>query len=259
MLSDPDFEVGHVYVNPDSRETALWADFLAVMEDAQDRGAKFSLELTDANPGVLNCGDTRLEILGPSQSITYRTTRGRDRQGRRLSPNSMSAVVRVWAGPVPRLLLTGDIDVLGYQSLIARNQDITAEVLVFPHYGGRPGASDPAEFATSLIGLVRARLVIFSLGRGRHRNPRPEIVAAVMANAPAAHIACTQLSDQCALETPTANGMPRRLVSRGLSQNACCAGTIEISLGAPFIYSPSRAAHMEFVDRFAPTALCRMH
>ena len=76
LLSDPSFEVGHVYFNPDSRETALWDDFLSVMEDAQIRGTRFSLELTDINPGVLRCGQTRLEILGPSQSLAYRTTRG---------------------------------------------------------------------------------------------------------------------------------------------------------------------------------------
>lgn len=40
LLSDLSFEVGHVYLNPDSRETALWDDFLSVTEDAQNRGTK---------------------------------------------------------------------------------------------------------------------------------------------------------------------------------------------------------------------------
>ena len=167
LLSDPSFEVGHVYLNPDSRQTALWDDFLSVMEDAQIRGTKFSLELTDVNPGVLQCGQTQLEILGPSQFLAYRTTRGRNRQGRRLSANAMSAVVRIWAGDVPRLLLAGDIDELGYLDMIGHRPNIVAETLVFPHHGGRPGTGDPVRFATSLMGSVGARLVMFSFGRGQ--------------------------------------------------------------------------------------------
>ena len=72
LLSNHRFEVGHVYLNPDSRETELWNDFVSVMKDAQIRGTRFSLELTDVNPGVLQCGQTRLEILGPSQLLAYR-------------------------------------------------------------------------------------------------------------------------------------------------------------------------------------------
>ena len=257
LLSDPSFEVGHVYLNPDSRQTALWDDFLSVMEDAQIRGTKFSLELTDVNPGVLLCGQTRLEILGPSQSLAYRTTGGRNRQGRRLSANAMSGVVRVWAGDVPRLLLAGDIDELGYLEMIGHRPNIGAETLVFPHHGGRPGTSNPVGFARSLMGSVGARLVMFSFGRGQYQNPRPEIVRSILKRAPATHIACTQLSDRCALETPTADFMARPHVSRGSSKNACCAGTIEISLDAGLTYSPTHAAHSQFVTRSAPTALCR--
>ena len=259
LLSDPNFDVGHVYINPDSRETALWDDFLCVMEDAQGRGVKFSLELNDANPGLLLCGETRLEVLWPSQSLAYRTTRGRDRQGRRLSPNAMSAVVRIWAADVPRLLLTGDIDELGYLELIGRKQKISAETLVFPHHGGRPGAGDPAKFATWLFGSIGAQLVIFSFGRGQYRNPRPEIVEAILRSDPRAHIACTQLSDRCADKTPEGDRMARPNVGRGSTKNASCAGTIEISLANELTYSPTRLAHQEFVECFAPTALCRRY
>ena len=230
---------------------------MSVMKDAQIRGTRFSLELTDVNPGVLQCGQTRLEILGPSQLLAYRTTGGQNQQGRRLSPNTMSAVVRIWADDVPRLFLAGDIDELGYREMIARKPNISAETLVFPHYGGRPGTGDPVWFATSLMGLVGAQLVVFSFGRGQYQNPNPGIVQAVLQCAPGTHIACTQLSDRCALETPSASFMPRPHVSRGSSKNACCAGTIEISFNAELTYSPTRAAHSEFVDRYAPTALCR--
>ena len=257
LLSDPNFNVGHVYVNPDSRETALWDDFLSVMEDAQDRGVKFSLELNNVNPGVLLCGETRLEIVGPSQSLAYRTTGGRDRQGRRLSPNAMSAVVRIWVGNAPRLLLAGDIDELGYLELISREQNMSAESLVFPHHGGLPGAGDPTKFATSLLRSVGAQLVIFSFGRGQYRNPRPEIVEGALRSNPRAHIACTQLSDRCSEKTPEGDLMVRPNVGRGSSKNASCAGTIELSLTAELTYSPTRSTHQEFVDKFAPTALCR--
>ena len=101
--------------------------------------------------------------------------------------------------------------------------------------------------------------MIFSFGRGRYRNLRPEIVEAILRSDPRAHIACTQLSDRCADKTPEGDRMARPNVGRGSTKNASCAGTIEISLANELTYSPTRLAHQEFVEYFAPTALCRRY
>lgn len=258
LLTDTEFQVGQVYVNPDPRETDLWTDFVSEMLDAKSRGAQFKLELTKVNPGQLVFGSVRLEVLAPSQEFAIMTPGGRTPDGRRLTPNAMSAVVRVWAGDSPRLLLAGDIDRVGLDSLIASNTDVKADVLVFPHHGGLPGTSAPEPFAELLATAVGAQLVIFSIGRGLHGTPRPEILSAVMRGTENVHIACTQLSTHCAADLPEFGAHWQRAVADGASKKACCAGTLEISLDGQLDYSPDRGLHSEFVDQNAPTALCRV-
>ena len=259
LLSDRDFEVGRVFVNPDARRTALWEDFRAVMTDAKARGAEFFLELNSVHPGQLTSGGSRLEVLAPSQELAVGTADGLTRDGRRLTPNSMSAVVRVWSGDSPCLLIAGDIDQVGLDSLIGGSPDIRADVLVFPHHGGLPGGSDPDAFAGSLARAVGAQLVVFSIGRGRYGTPRPEIVAAVQRGMGGTHIACTQLSEHCAADLPSAQSDMHAAVSRGAAESACCAGTIEVSLEREHAYVPTQSAHIEFIRQNAPTALCWRH
>ena len=257
LLSAPEFEVGQVFVNPDMRETRLWADFVSVMRAAKQRGTKFSLELNNVNPGHLSLGGVGLEVLAPSQDIAIKTPHGQSPDGRQLTPNAMSAVVRVWAGDMPRLMLAGDIDQVGLDNLLENNSDVTADVLLFPHHGGLPGRTNPSEFTESLMAAVSAHLVVFSIGRGRYGTPRPEVVAAVLRKNQDAHIACTQLSEHCAAELPNRASDLHHLSSRGVRAGACCAGTIEISLEPDKSYTPPRGAHVEFIRQSAPTALCR--
>ena len=259
LLSSTDFQVGQVFVNPDPRETALWRDFVSVMIDAKGRGAEFKLELTNVNPGVLASNGIRLEVLAPSQELASKTPRGHAPDGGRMTPNTMSAVVRVWAGDSPRLLIAGDIDQAGLDSLMGDATDMGADVLVFPHHGGSPGKANPAAFAESLIRVVGAKLVIFSIGRGGSRTPHPDIVAAVMGAIDGVHIACTQLSTQCADDLPAVSSYLHTAIARGFSGNACCAGTIEVSLEDDNVYTPARSAHLEFIYQNAPNALCRRY
>ena len=257
LLSTAEFQVGQVFINPDIRETRLWADFVSVMRAAKQRGTKFNLELTNVNPGHLSLDGVRLEVLAPSQDLAMRTADGRAPDGGQLTPNAMSAVVRVWAGDAPRLLIAGDIDQVGLDNLLENNPDVTADVLLFPHHGGLPGRSSPADFAETLAGAVSAQLVVFSIGRGRYGTPRPEIVTAVLRSTQGTHIACTQLSEHCAVELPNSRADLHHVSSRGAASTACCAGTIEISLEPDKSYVPARGAHLEFILQNAPTALCR--
>ncbi len=258
LLSTADFQIGQVFVNPDVRETHLWADFVSVMRSAKQRGTKFNLELTSVNPGSLSFDGVWLEVLGPSQDIAIRTADGRSPDGDKLTPNAMSAVVRVWAGDVPRLMVASDIDQVGLDDLLTNNADVTADVLLFPHHGGLPGRSSPEDFAESLAGAVAAQLVVFSIGRGRYGTPRPDIVAAVMRTVQGAHVACTQLSEHCAVELPSSASDLHHVYSRGVATAACCAGAIEISLESDKGYVPDRGTHLDFIRQNAPTALCRM-
>ncbi|MCY4668551.1 MAG: MBL fold metallo-hydrolase [Rhodococcus sp.] len=258
LLSNTDVQVGRVLLNPDARETELWRDFVSVMIDAKGRGAAFELELTDASTVDLGSGNVRLDVLAPSQELAIRTANGRTTDDRQLTPNAMSAVVRIWSEGVPRVLVAGDIDHVGLESLRSNNSDVRADVLVFPHHGGRPGRSDPSAFAEALTRAVEAKLVVFSIGRGRYGTPRPEIVAAVLRASRDVHIACTQLSEHCAADLPTNAPDLHAAFSRGTATNACCAGSIEVLLEpGDSDYYPSRRAHLGFIRTNAPTALCR--
>ena len=260
LLSDDKFRVNRVFLNPDARESDLWLDFVSAMIGAKKRGTEFHLELTLENPGHLVFDSIRLEVLYPPQEFAYRTSEGYNPEGGRLTSNSMSAVVRVCAGDLPKLLLAGDIDQRALDHLINSAIDLEADVLVFPHHGGLPGrSSDPEAFAKSLGSEVGAQLVIFSIGRGSHNTPRPQIVDGVLSSLSGAHIACTQLSRNCADELPSDINAIHKQVSQGWTSNACCAGNIEISLDDELTYSPDRERHIEFIRRFAPNALCRAH
>ena len=256
LLASEEFYVGAVFVNPDGRGTDIWSDFVSVMIDAKSRGTEFHLELTNSNPGKLRADVTELEVLAPSQEIAYRTPDGANLDGKRLNANAMSAVIRVWSEGSPRLLLTGDIDQMGFDDLVANNPDIKADVLVFPHHGGLPGRSDPVEFASALIRAVGPDLVVFSIGRGKYGTPRPEIVSTILESMHGVRIACTQLSTHCAETLPENDFSLTALVSEGTVSHACCAGTIEISLEQEFDYQPSVDSHRNFITRNAPTALC---
>ncbi len=256
LLADPRFRVAEVFVNPDPRQTGTWSDFLSVMVDARERGTRFWLALNDVNATDVRCGDIQLEVLAPSQDLAARTAVGVAADGRRLDANAMSAVVRVWAKESPRLLIAGDIDQIGLDDLIEHHQELNADVLVFPHHGGLPRGGDPASFADVLLRAVDARLVVFSIGRGRYGTPRPEVVDTALRLGRDIHIACTQMSQHCAAdmqELPHAadDWLPLSAIS-----GQGCAGTLLVSLDESFEYRPSRADHAAFISSHATTALC---
>ena len=257
LLSDEDFQVGRVFLNPDARDTDLWGDFVSVMRDARARGVQFNLELTDENPGEVRLAQLRFEVLYPSQELASRTSTGLTADRKRLTPNTMSAVVRVWNGDTPKLLLTADIDQVALDYLVDSDVEMKADVLVFPHHGGLPGKSDPVAFAELLGSRVGAELAVFSIGRGMYSTPRPEIVSALLRSTENIHVACTQLSEHCAKDLPTVGSDIHAPTSRGLARNACCSGTLEISLENGVTYAPERSLHLEFIEANAPTALCQ--
>jgi competence protein ComEC len=172
----------------------------------------------------------------------------------------MSAVLLVSINNAPAALFAADIDDAGLRNLLNDFPTPRAEVLIFPHHGGLPGRANPEQFATELCNAVQPRIVVFSLGRGVHENPNLGIIRGVRRAVPQAHIACTQLSTQCAAATqhPGASHLLAAAPSRGESQNACCMGTLSVRVDAgTIVVAPQLADHADFVTRAAPTALCR--
>src|SRR3546814_4081204 len=93
------------------------------------------------------------------------------------------------------VLRDGVMHDIGLDQSLAAVVVLSANVFVFARQGGLPGGSDPAAFARKLLDAVKPRSVIFSNGKGRHDNPRPEIIAPVREWG--CTIACTQLSERC--------------------------------------------------------------
>ena len=138
-------DVREIYINPDtSKHTELWQDFRTVLKVRADEGHPIEVKvgLTTSDTGQLRRGGINIEVLAPTPPLALGGVGGRDLQGRRLSSNSLSAVLRLSGEGVPSTLLPGDLDAVGLENLLDSGIDAQAKVLVFPHHGGHSGAVD---------------------------------------------------------------------------------------------------------------------
>lgn len=253
LFSGATVPIRDLYVNPDrARNTRHWRRLVYAMGEKTNS----HLELTSKQPSNLRFADLEIEVLSPSQEWA---ALGRDRNGKRLRPNTLSAVVRLLKDGNPLVLLAADIDQLVVDEWQRTGRDIRAEILVFPHHGGRPGRGTPVVFARQLCELVEPKTIVFSIGRtARFRNPRPDIVSAIRSTLPHSIILCTQLSTNCAATVPI--NLPTHLSEEpalGKAENACCAGTISIDLSqvVPSI-KPEHSSHLRWLRGNVPRALC---
>jgi competence protein ComEC len=261
LIASQKYEVDVIRINSDAlKESKLWDDLLFTLNKAFFAGAvQFNTSLTVADSGGFDRGEVHIEILAPDLYIAGRGPGSTDRDGRPLTSNSISAVIRLVKGQTPIAVLTGDLDEVGLDNLINNNLNCTAPVLVFPHHGGKSGSADMATFTKKVVDLIQPQTVIFSLRRGGNNNPQPEIVRTVRENLPDVRIACTQLSKRCAAVLPA--NQPTHLAAKyaqGRQSNGCCGGTFVINLseaGRPFL--PVLEAHADFISVNAETALCQ--
>lgn len=260
LLSNEDIKINNVHLNPDLlRNTEIWKDLLIALKDARQRfGTVISSELRTTKTGQLNVGQVVVEILAPTPELALAGGVGKTVNDRRLHPNSTSAVIGLVHDSHRVAILAADIDRVGLDNLLQETSDLKADILVFPHHGGRPGGADGKAFARQLCDAVKPNLVVFSIARAKFGNPREEIVEGIVSSVPTAHILCTQLSQKCADSVPDSEPFHlNNLPARGRASNSCCGGSWSIELaGAKTTYDASMAAHREFIDRvFNP--LCR--
>lgn len=263
VLGSDSVDVAEVRVNANAiQSSAVWDNVTWSLSRLQGEGAlEYCVSVVDGDdlpsvaPGVV------LEVLAPDRYLASHGPGWTDGDGRRATTNTLSVVVRVTVDGEPRVLLPGDLDEMGLDYLLA-NRSPAAKELVFPHHGGnvRPGATVATNeaYAQSLLEAVGPESVLFSLGRGRHGTPRPEIIQQVRATVGEhAHIACTQLSERCRTGTvPPADSFGHLLpqFAAGRAQQRCCGGTMRIALRGQL--APAAAAHLAFKMAEAPTRLC---
>jgi beta-lactamase superfamily II metal-dependent hydrolase len=259
LLGVKEVEIGKVRVNTDSsKKSALWDDVLYDLNQRRENGEIDFEPVLTSTDAIYKSGPIQLDVLAPSSYLAGKGAGSEDRQGRPLTSNSVSAVVRITQDGVPVALFPGDLDYIGLANLIESGKGFEAPILIFPHHGGKAGTPDLAAFAAELTARVKPEVVIFSIGRNKHLNPRPEIVDAIRNARSEVWIACTQLSKHCSATLPSES--PPHLVNgfaKGKEGRQCCAGTIVVPLQHEKNMLPVFSGHQSFISANAPRALCR--
>jgi len=255
LLASGSISVRKIYLNPDSDRTSkIWGDLKSVLIEAQSKGTIVINGLSTTIPGKVVAADCEIHILAPEPVLALSGTGGATVTGQKVTAHTLNAVIRVVCGPESIALFPGDLDELGLKEMEQHQKSLPANTLIFPHHGGIPG-KDAVAFTSALCKLVTPKVVVFSIGRGKHKTPRPEVIAAIRQTLPGVYIACTQLSERCAATPPkTPAAHLNSEAALGRERNHCCAGTIVIESAS---FSPNQDQHTEFVKMVALTALCQ--
>lgn len=258
LLYDEQIRVHRIYVNPDATKTVatdglIWRNFVTAVADAHKRGEITRLGIQRGDNVSVVDQRIRLEVLAPAVDMVLLGVGGRW-QGRKLTSNTLSAVLRVWFEDEPLAILPGDLDELGLQRLLTEKDELHARVLVFPHHGGHSGGDDRS-FASAIMNAVDPETVVFSFDREKYNNPRPVMIDAIRSTNPDARIMCTQLSKRCS-ELALDPGHLAALPARGRDSGQCCAGSLQ--LNSQGVVAPKVAEHADFVNSLTPPPLCRI-
>lgn len=258
LIANDGFTIGKVRLNADFvKNSDIWFDLIYELEQRHEAGEiDFHASLTTADSGQFDFGEIQIELLAPTQFAAATNVASPKQRSRRFTSNSRSVVVRLSRNGEPMVLLPGDIDEIGFDALLQTTPNPEATILVYPHHGGSSGAKDEAAFASKLCGTIKPSIVLFSIGRGKHETPRPEIVEAIRGSVPNLRMACTQLSKHCCLEHTDELHHLTTHFAAGREQRRCCAGTIAIQLSSPVTISPDEDLHKDFIQAVAPAGLC---
>jgi competence protein ComEC len=259
LLSSATIQLKKLYLNPDSQKrTKIWRDLRAAVSVAERQGTcEVITTLTTTTPGTETIGDVAIQVEAPSNSFILAGAGSKDNQGRPITSNSISALLRLKHSDNAGILLAGDIDDVGLDDALNSGRDLTAHTLVFPHHGGLPDASNIAAFVDRIMSAVHPSLVIFSNGREKHDNPRLEVVSPVIQTG--CGIACTQLAKSCSKSPTSARSHLEPHRAHGKPTGASCAGSITIDLanGGRRLTS-IELAHQKFIDDVVETPMCRV-
>jgi len=259
LLLSENIKVHEVMLNSDgSKHTKIWDDLITILDFRGREGdIKFEVSIhSELLPVVL--GELTLNTVGPSKYLVAKGVGNNDRKTRKITSNSISASFTVSYNEKPIIFLSGDIDQIGLDEILYTGFHVTSEHLVFPHHGGKIEEGDVLEFTKMLISVVAPKSVIFSVGRKKFNNPRPEIIKAVKESSADVRIACTQLSGTCSKELPAENGIHLHgYYSKGRHTMECCSGTLVLDCKDGKVEIANHKTHQDFISVAALTAMCR--
>ncbi len=260
ILASEEFDVKKVRVNSDAlKESKIWDDLLYTLNKMQcDGDLDFEVSLTETFDGSYNYGRIDVQVVAPSRYLAGKSPGSCDRKGRRITSNSISAVIRLLFDGQSIALLPGDIDITGLANILENSINISAPLVSFPHHGGKPGFGDMIEYTKVFCEAVKPNNIIFSIGRNKHKNPQPDIVSTVKEMLPDVSILCTQLSKHCAAAIKTSHEEHLTDVfAHGKEKGHCCAGTIVVSMSKDGIQlEPYRESHTQFIQEVVENPLC---
>lgn len=183
LIASEQFKVNRVFLNSDSKkQSTYWLDLAYTAKNSISH-TKIRACLTPDESEEIICETASVEILAPDIALAMLGPGSKTREGKSISSNTISAVIRVTSSQGQSILFTGDLDYLGLTCITTQSNQLSSDVLVFPHHGGLPGTgSDQAsKFATDLLTLVNPQTIIFSIRQNASLYPRPEIIKAILA------------------------------------------------------------------------------
>jgi beta-lactamase superfamily II metal-dependent hydrolase len=184
LLSSGKLMIKNVYVNTDSeKKSDIWDDLLAALQDQDDRGkVNFKVGLTKKINGEIKSKSIEIEVLAPNQYLVSKGPGSVDRKKRKITTNSISAVISLNHGGKRVAILPGDLDMVGLQNLEENVGDIGSWLVVFPHHGGLPGSGNPAVFAQNICTSFKPEIVVFSVGNNSKDFPNAVVVQTIAKN-----------------------------------------------------------------------------
>jgi beta-lactamase superfamily II metal-dependent hydrolase len=197
LLLSAEVAVKKVFLNSDStKRTGAFKNLqLALQRARRLTGTEVETSLTSQQSRQVPTAGLNCEVLYPPPEFAVTGPGGTDDQGRLQTTNSLSAVVRFSSASGIRVLLPGDCSSETLEFWRAESVDPSANTVVFPHHGGRPGTSNPAMFARDFTASVGPGVVIFSISRAKSGFPRSDVLGAIQEIRPDTFLICTQLPD----------------------------------------------------------------
>ncbi|MFD0257658.1 ComEC/Rec2 family competence protein [Kitasatospora indigofera] len=261
LLPHMEFSIGKVWANSDSaKDSDLWDELLVLVDYLDSAGRlEANVGISTAQRSSLGFGRVGIQVVHPSPyEIGHGTGRaGKSRPG--FSTNGLSVVLKITLDDEPVLLLPGDIDAPGLKRMLARSADISVHAVVYPHHGGGNGSGSHASFVKDIGVATNPKVVVFSMGRERFRNPARDVVTEFGREFPHVRIACTQLSPNCHQgDLPTSD---RELLGKrtaaGLADGKCCAGTLTLTVAAGAVrVEPEPQAHLDWIKENVNAPMC---
>jgi len=186
------------------------------------------------------------------------------------NPNNASVVLRLNAYG-RYVLLPGDLQPSGWQSMRERGPALSASVLKFPHHGGAyadDGDRVPKDTELGeVLALIAPEVIVVSVGTNNiHDHPAPESIRRVCLISSSPRILCTQATPRCTSKPEEIRDvviacLPDLCSSGGSARDAAacpCAGTVTVELTEGGIaVTPSREEHAQ-ARRLFDRPLCDM-